>query len=149
MNIQTKYLGEVEITEEQVICFSGGLPGFIEETKFTLLELPGNPVFQILQSVNTSDIAFVITNPYHFFKEYAFDLDSNVKDNLAITSESEIAVFSIVTVQDPFENSTLNLKAPIIINSVSKRGKQFIINDADFSTKASIVPANSSAVRGE
>ncbi|WP_430790963.1 flagellar assembly protein FliW [Virgibacillus flavescens] len=149
MNIQTKYVGQVEVNEEEIINFMNGLPGFSEETRFTILDLPGNAVFQILQSTNTPSLAFVITNPYHFYREYTFEIDTNTKESLVIESEKDIAVFSIVTLQDPFEDSTMNLKAPIIINPTSKRGKQFILNQEDYSTKMAIAPINSSAVRGE
>lgn len=148
MRIQTKYLGDVELNEEQVINFLGGLPGFINETNFILLDLPGNPVFQILQSITSAEIAFVVTNPYHFNGAYAFELDRNVKENLKIRSEADVTVFSIVTLNDPFENSTLNLKAPIIINPTSKLGKQYILNEDDYSTKSSISHVNSSEAKG-
>ncbi|MFZ3576907.1 flagellar assembly protein FliW [Virgibacillus sp. DJP39] len=148
MKIQTKYVGEVEINVEQIINFASGIPGFINETKFTLLDLPGNPVFQILQSVSTPEVAFVVANPYHFYVDYAFELDTNVKESLAIRNEKDVVVLSIVTLQDPFETSTLNLKAPIIINHTSKRGKQYILNQEDYSAKSSITQTNTSKVRG-
>ncbi|ASN04728.1 flagellar assembly protein FliW [Virgibacillus necropolis] len=148
MRIQTKYLGEVDSNEELVINFFSGLPGFTNESKFMLLDLPGNPVFQILQSIITPDIAFVLTNPYHFHQDYAFELDSTVNESLKITNEKDVTVFSIVTLKDPFENSTLNLKAPIIINPTSKLGKQYILNVDNYLTKTSITQVKSSVVRG-
>ena len=148
MNIQTKYLAEVELNEEQVIDFSSGIPGFINETKFILLDLPGNPVFQILQSITTPDIAFVVANPYHFYQDYAFELDVNTKKILAINKEQDVTVFSIVTLKDPFETSTLNLKAPVIINPNSKRGKQYILNEEAYSTMAAFASMQPSEVEG-
>lgn len=149
MRIQTKYLGEVELNEKQLISFPSGLPGFAEESRFVLLDLPGgNPVFQILQSTATPDVAFVVTNPYHFSQEYEFELDTNVKENLLIRSKEDVTVFSIVTLNDPFEESTLNLKAPVIINPASKRGKQYILNHEDYSTRALIKQSNSSETKG-
>lgn len=148
MRIQTKYLGEVELDEEQLISFPSGVPGFAEETRFVLLDLLGNSVFQILQSVATPDVAFVVANPYHFYREYEFELDTNVKENLLIRSEVDITVFSIVTLNDPFEKSTLNLKAPVIINPTTKRGKQYILSHEDYSTKSLITQPNSSEAKG-
>lgn len=148
MKIQTKYLGEIEANEDQIILFSGGLPGFNYEKKFGLLDLPGNPAFQILQSIVTPDVAFVVTNPYNFYQDYEFELDSNVKESLEINNENDVTVFSIVTLKDPFEKSTLNLKAPVIINPTSKRGKQYILNEDDYSTKSLLTSAKSSAVKG-
>lgn len=148
MKILTKYLGEVEANEDQFIHFQSGIPGFNEETKFILLELPGNPVFQILQSITTSGLAFVVTNPYHFYHDYAFEMDINVKESLAINSKNDVTIYSIVTLRDPFEKSTLNLKAPVIINPATKQGKQFILNQEAYSTISSLTLTKSPEVRG-
>lgn len=148
MKILTKYLGEVEANEEQFIHFQSGIPGFNEETKFILLELPGNPVFQILQSITTSGLAFVVTNPYHFYHDYAFEMDINVKESLAINSKNDVTIYSIVTLRDPFEKSTLNLKAPVIINPATKQGKQFILNQEAYSTISTLTLTKSPEARG-
>lgn len=140
MNIQTKYLGEVEISTEQIIQFSFGLPGFLDEKEFVLLDIPGNPVFQFLQSVQSKDIAFVVANPYHFYKDYRFELDEPTIDALQIESEKDVIVLTIVTVKDPFNSSTINLKAPLIINQQKLLGKQYILNSDEYDSKAFIQP---------
>ncbi|HLR52085.1 MAG TPA: flagellar assembly protein FliW [Candidatus Avamphibacillus sp.] len=149
MEIQTKYLGEVQIDESNIIQFSNGLPGFHGEKQFVLLELPGNPVFQILQSVVTKDIAFILTNPYHFYQDYTFELDDSVLESLLIQTKEEVAVFTIVTLKQPFKTSTINLKAPVIINSQKKCGKQLILNNDEYPTKASITPEKTTQLEGE
>lgn len=140
MNIQTKYLGEVEISTQQIIQFSFGLPGFLDEKEFVLLDIPGNPVFQFLQSVQSKDIAFVVANPYHFYKDYRFELDEPTIDALQIESEKDVIVLTIVTVKDPFNSSTINLKAPLIINQQKLLGKQYILNSDEYDSKAFIQP---------
>ncbi|RKQ35575.1 flagellar assembly protein FliW [Oceanobacillus halophilus] len=140
MKLQTKYLGEVEIDSEKIIEFPSGIPGFLDEKQFVLLDFPDNPVFQILQSVSSVNISFIVTNPYLIYPNYSFELDDNILETLEISSEKEVAVLSIVTLKDPFSSSTLNLKAPIIINSNHMLGKQFIINKEDYPSKALMYP---------
>jgi len=146
MNIQTKYLGNIDVEEAKVIHFPGGLPGFIDETKFVLLDLPENEAFQILQSITSEHIAFIVTNPYHFYHEYEFELEANVLESLSINSEEDVLILTIVTLKDPFHMSTINLKAPIILNSAEMRGKQYILNISDYSAKS---PLSRSPVRKE
>ncbi|WP_087972570.1 flagellar assembly protein FliW [Oceanobacillus rekensis] len=143
MQIQTKYLSEVEIEDNKIIQFPFGLPGFTNETEFVLLDLPDNPLFQILQSMKTTTIAFIVTNPYQIYKKYTFQLDESILESLQIKNEKEVAILSIVTLKEPFKNSTVNLKAPIIINSNLKQGKQYILTIDDYSSKTSIVPVSS------
>ncbi|WP_156288317.1 flagellar assembly protein FliW [Oceanobacillus salinisoli] len=142
MKLQTKYLGEVEIDDRKIIDFPSGIPGFIEEKQFVLMDFPDNPVFQILQSVHSVNTAFIITNPYLIYKDYTVELDDNILETLEIQNEKQVAVFSIITLKDPFKASTLNLKAPIIINSEQMLGKQFILNKEEYPSKASIYPTS-------
>lgn len=138
MLVDTKYLGKQDIEEDKIIYFETGIPGFQEEKKFVVLDIPGNDVMQIMQSLQNTNLAFFITNPYHFYHDYSFKLDDSVIDSLAIKDEKEVVIFVIMTIQEPFENSTLNLRAPVIINSDKKIGKQFILNDDDYPLKAAI-----------
>jgi flagellar assembly factor FliW len=143
VKIQTKYLGGTDVAEEDIIRFPSGLPGFIDETAFILQDLPGNPVFRILQSVKTSRVAFIVTDPYHFFKHYSFKLDESLLESLSIKSEADIVVLTIVTLKDPFHASTINLKAPLIINAAAKRGKQYILNTDEYAAKTALSSTDS------
>lgn len=137
MKIKTKYLGDAQIDRTKIIYFKYGLPGFQDETAFVLLNLPGqlSTTFQTLQSVKTNDLAFIVVNPYQFFRNYEFQLDTQTIDQLQITSSKDVTVVSIVTVKKPFEKSTINLQAPIIINVQKMLGKQCILNDETYQTR--------------
>lgn len=140
LKIPTKYLGDVVIDEGQIIEFQSGIPGFVDEKEFVLLNIPGNPVFQFLQSVKSEALAFVVTNPYQFYSEYTFELDDSTVEALEINSEEDVLIASIVTLKDPFESSTINLKAPVLINQRKMLGKQYILNTEIYESKASIKP---------
>ncbi|WP_339213870.1 flagellar assembly protein FliW [Ornithinibacillus sp. FSL M8-0202] len=140
LKIPTKYLGDVVIDKEQIIYFQSGIPGFVDEKEFVLLNIPGNPVFQFLQSVKSETLAFVVTNPYQFYSEYTFELDDSTIEALEINSEEDVLIASIVTLKAPFESSTINLKAPVLINQRKMLGKQHILNTDKYESKASIKP---------
>lgn len=148
--IDTKYVGKIKVEESEMITFSSGLPGFNDEKSFVLLDLPGNPTFQILQSSTTPDLAFVVANPYHFYQDYMFTLDEAILESLQIKEEKDVTVLTIVTLKSPFKASTLNLKAPIIIHATRKKGKQYILNHEQYVTKAPIVsPHTTAGVKGD
>lgn len=135
MKLQTKYHGEIEIKDTEVIEFSTGIPGFINEKKFVILRLEEESPFFILQSVDTPELAFVLAIPFLYFKDYEIELDENTISQLHIEREEDVSVYSILTVKDPFEQTTANLQAPIIINNQSKRGKQIILTNTSYKTK--------------
>lgn len=134
MNLQTKFHGRVEINEEQVLHFNTGIPGFIDERKFCILPIEETPLF-VLQSVKSAETAFILTDPFSFFTDYEFDLPEEVTEALSISSDKDIAIFVILTVQEPFEKTTANLQAPIIINQKEKQGKQVILNGTIYTTR--------------
>lgn len=140
MKIETKYHGQIEVNEKDVITFEHGIPGFLEEKKFILLPFSEDSLFLIMQSVETQQLGFVLTNPFHFFRGYDIELPEYLLEELGITSEGEVEVYSILTVQDPFEQTTVNLQAPIVINIEKKRGKQLILGNSSYTTRHQLVP---------
>jgi flagellar assembly factor FliW len=134
MKLRTKYHGEIEINEKDIFHFEYGIPGFLDEKKFVLLQLEDTP-FVILQSVKTPGLGFAMINPFVYFKDYDFELDEQTVEQLQLTSEKEVAVYVILTVADPFEQTTANLQAPIVLNYEKKLGKQVILTNTPYKTK--------------
>jgi flagellar assembly factor FliW len=136
--IETKYLGEIEISDDKIVHFESGIPGFEDEKKFILLDIADNIIFQILQSVETKELAFFVVNPYILFEDYSIKLNENIIESLDIKEENDVAVLTVMTLKEPFSNSTVNLKAPLIINLKNKRAKQYILNDDTYSMRVTI-----------
>ncbi|MCM3602652.1 flagellar assembly protein FliW [Robertmurraya korlensis] len=139
MIINTKYHGEYETSDGEVLHFPKGIPGFPDEKQFVIIPLEADDTFMILQSVKTFELAFVLINPFQYFPNYDFTLDETTIEKLAIHSPEDIAVYSILTVHDPFEKTTANLQAPVIINLKNKRGKQVILNIDTYTTRHNIM----------
>ncbi|WP_404427555.1 flagellar assembly protein FliW [Ureibacillus chungkukjangi] len=135
MNIKTAYLGEIEVQSSEIITFTHGIPGFEEETNFVLLPIEEKSMFQILQSVKTEGLAFILTTPFEIIADYNFDLDEATIKALKIDNENDVAVFTIVSLKDTLANSTVNLKAPIILNTTNRQAKQVILDNGKFSIR--------------
>ncbi|WP_261131802.1 flagellar assembly protein FliW [Bacillus sp. Marseille-Q3570] len=150
MKIETKYFGDMEVEEKEILEFVQGLPGFKEEKQFIILPFADEETpLSILQSVKTPTLAFVITNPFLFFQDYEFSIPEAVTDQLKIKDEKQVAVFVILTIQDPFEKTTANLKAPIVLNIENGSGKQIVLNEDQYRTKHSLFPQPLTTVKGE
>lgn len=142
MLIQTKYLGEILITEDQIIKFPQGILGFENNQEFIILNIIDNDNFKILQDLKHPNIAFFIINPWDFYKNYTVDLPDEELGKIGIfpNQNNEFVVFNIVTLGKTFQESTANLLAPIVINTENKSGRQFIQNDTIYTTRHSIFP---------
>lgn len=130
MNIETKFLGTVEINEQDILTFEAGLPGFRNARRFTLLPLDADLPLVVLQSIEHQEISFVLAYPFAFKKDYAFDIGDEEKVDLQIEEEENIIAYSILTLKETFKESTMNLLAPIVINTAKKLGKQIVLQDS-------------------
>ena len=138
MKISTKFHGGIEMNEEEIYTFESGIPGFLEEKQFGLLPLDETPFF-VLQSIKKSEVAFIMTNPFDVFPTYEVNLSDEVLADLQIQSEQDVTVFTILSVRDPFEQTTANLQAPIILNHTRKLGKQYIMKTDSYTTRHKLI----------
>ncbi|MGG0655025.1 flagellar assembly protein FliW [Rummeliibacillus pycnus] len=129
MKIDTKFLGQVIVTPEQLYSFEEGIPGFPEEKQFALIPFGKETPFILLQSTKTTQIGFVTAFPYTFKADYAFDLSKQDVEALKIEKQEDIITYAIVTLKDTLPNSTINLLAPIVINTKTKQGRQIVLNE--------------------
>ncbi|PCD83372.1 flagellar assembly protein FliW [Lysinibacillus fusiformis] len=130
MKIATKFLGEVEIVERDILTFEHGLLGLEEEKKFILLPIDADLPLAILQSVERPEIGFVVAYPFAFKKDYSFDISEEDLGQLHLEKEEDVLTYSIVTMKDTFQDSTINLLAPLIFNMKKKCGKQIVLQDS-------------------
>lgn len=129
MKIATKFLGEIEIEEQDILTFEHGLLGLENEKKFVLLPIDADLPLAILQSIEHVEIGFVVAYPFAFKKDYSFDISEDDRNQLQIEKEENVLTYSIVTMKEKFQESTINLLAPIIVNMDKKRGKQIVLQD--------------------
>lgn len=138
MNIETKFHGKQDLAAEDIIQFESGIPGFPTEKEFCILSMADTP-FHVLQSTQTTEVAFIVMDPFQIFPDYEFDLPDEILEALQVEVKKDIAIFVILTIQEPFEKTTANLQAPIILNQRNNKAKQYIINRSPYTTKHLII----------
>ncbi|HET7626965.1 MAG TPA: flagellar assembly protein FliW [Bacillales bacterium] len=139
MKIATKYQGEINVDDCDIIEFPYGLPGFLHEKQFVVSPFSENTPFFILQSANTPSLAFVIADPFIFFNHYHFDLPDSVAEQLEIKTGNDVSVYVVLTLGDPFEKTTANLKAPLVIHYGARKGRQLVLDASAYETKHFLV----------
>lgn len=99
------------------INIGGGMIGFSKWEAFKIT--PAFAPFYWLESKEAADLKFLVL-PVTKFKDLLFP-------NANLSSKAEI--FCLLTPQDHFLESTINLKAPLIVNSNNNSAIQFVIED--------------------
>jgi len=135
MKVYTSRFGEVDLTNEKIINFPYGIIGFESNTQFIILNFLENSPLQWLQSITDPSLAFVICDPWYFFKDYDPKIKEEEIKELKVDSKDELVLLTIVSVPSDISKTSLNLLSPIIINSTKLIGKQLILYDSEYSTK--------------
>jgi len=143
MTLKTQNFGEIQINQNDILHFPAGIPGFWDETDFVLLfqdqESEGEEsIICFLQSTTNPELSFVLIDVSGFLPDYRpLALLEYAKDALDF-DQKNLAVYNILTVHDKLNDSTANLKAPIIIDITDKTGRQVLCGDDDFPIRANI-----------
>ena len=133
MQLNTKCFGEIEIDEKGIITFPEGIPGFEDVKKFVMLgSTEENSPFQWLQSVDNTDLAFVVIDPKHFKPDYVVDVNDADIAVLDIHNVDKVLVLTVVVIPEDITKMTTNLRAPVLINTENNRGKQVIQENGEY-----------------
>jgi flagellar assembly factor FliW len=122
-------------TEDQVIRFPGGIPGFESARKFIILSVPQYEPFHWMECVDGVPVRFAIINPLTFRPEYQPKIRKSDLDSLNIQDPRELLLYVIVTLKQPLSESTANLMGPLFINIRERVGKQILIENDTYSLR--------------
>ena len=70
MVVKTKFFGELEISDKDVMVFDEGLPGFQDMHKFTIINDENNTFISYLQSLDSEDVCFIMIPPVFALQDY-------------------------------------------------------------------------------
>lgn len=154
MNLKTRLFGEIFVDEKKVICFEDGLIGFEQLKKFMIIHDADAKSHKMLwlQSLDDTDIAFPVIDPLVAKPDYNPTVEDELFKNIGEIKEDGLLVLTTITVPKDIIKMSVNLKAPIVINSVTLRGCQIIVDNEDYPVKYciyDILKAQKDAVKEE
>ncbi|MGL6104490.1 flagellar assembly protein FliW [Romboutsia sp.] len=121
------------------ITFEKGIPGFEAYKKFTMSNVEENPKLKMITSTDDAHIGFLSISPFDIKKDYEIDLNNEIVKELQIEKEEDVLVLNLITLGKSLETSTVNLKAPVIINIINNKGRQLILQDDKYKIKEPLV----------
>ena len=132
MEIETRLFGTIEIEDEKIICFENGIIGFPDLRKYTLIydieKKDEHKVF-FLQSVEDGDFALPVLDPLLVMKDYKPDIKEEILNALGELAEGNMYILVTLTATKSKEDMSVNLKAPIVINTDSRKACQVIVEN--------------------
>lgn len=121
------------------IVFEKGLPGFENDRNFEISEVEENPKFKVINSIDDKNLGFIAVSPFDIKKDYEIKLDADTINSLSIDKPEDVLLLNIVTLGKKLEDSTVNLKAPLVISVKNELGVQLILQDDKYKIKEPLI----------
>ncbi len=151
MRILTKNFDEIEVDDDKVIRFPGGIIGFPELTDFALVhdDEKGSGNVHWLQSVQEPAFAMPVMDPLIVCPDYNPVIDDEVFVPIGNLVEGEMLILVTLTVPKDIQKMSVNLKGPIVINAVTRKACQVILEDKQYEIKFPIYDILNKKKEGE
>ena len=136
MIIKTKYFGDMEVTEAELIDFPEPMLGFEDSRKYIIIQFyDDSDSLLCLQSADKPDLALVLVNPHYVLEKYSPALAPEDLSALKANEDTPLAFYNIAVVREDWKDSTVNLRCPIAVNPKKMLGKQIIMEDTSYSMR--------------
>jgi flagellar assembly factor FliW len=135
MKFDTTRFGVIEAPEADLIHFPRGIIGFPSEKTYVLIPHATSTAVAWLQSTTTPELAFPVVSAHAFDSEYPdVPLLEITRDaGLGDVSE-ELAVLVVLSAQRG-QPATVNLLAPLVINSKTRMAAQLFLDGSRYTTR--------------
>ncbi|MBR4781129.1 MAG: flagellar assembly protein FliW [Lachnospiraceae bacterium] len=138
MNVKTRHFGDVEIDDSKVITMDNGLFGFENYKKYVLLYDSSSdeiPNIQWLQSLDEELLALPVMIPTTVVPDYNPVVEDETLGSLGEWKEEDVSMLVTVTVPEDIKKMSINLKAPIVINTATMKGCQVVAENPEYEVK--------------
>jgi flagellar assembly factor FliW len=119
--------------ELPVIELAWPMPGFPHLTQFALVQVDEAGTLSALRSLEDPDVRFLVVPPGTFFPDYAPEIDDETVAALGISDVDDVLLLVVLNAGPSLEKTTANLVAPVLVNTVTRRAAQVVLEDARLS----------------
>ncbi len=133
MEIETTRFGKLTVDDERIMTFPRGLLGFPSYSQYALIATGEDNYFFWLQSVDEPGLAFVVTDPSIFFKDYDVPIREETQVDLNLSDPRFLQTFVICNKVD--EWLTGNLLGPIVVNAENRMAMQIVLTEKKWTTR--------------
>lgn len=115
---------------DKVFEFPAGIYGFPDHKRFLVVDVPGaGDVFKQLVSADDPNVGFTLVFPFALFPQYNPDIPEEDLAAVGAESPDQVLLYAIANVPQDFRAATANLRAPLLFNPFTRKGRQVILAD--------------------
>lgn len=115
------------------------MPGFPADFRFELEHLDDEGVLGQLRSLDRDGHQFLVVPAAHFFPTYEPVISDETVAALGIEAVEDVLVLLIVHAAQSLADTTVNLRAPLLVNTSTSKAAQVILDDSDLPVAASLI----------
>ena len=141
MEIETTRFGRITVDDDRIMTFPSGLLGFPDTGRFALIQTGEENYFFWLQSVDEPNLAFVVTDPGIFFKDYDVPSREETVEAIRLEDESHAQLFVICNKVGDW--LTGNLLGPIVANASNRLATQVVLTEKKWTTRQPLLKLHS------
>lgn len=141
MLVKTKYFGDIDLEEDKIITFEQGIMGFEGFKRYTILfdiEGESKPSISWLQCLDEQSLALPVINPFLIKDDYNPVVEDELLKPIGEINEQNLIILLSLTVPSDMTKLSVNLKAPFIINSDTRKGCQIIVENQEYEIKYNV-----------
>jgi flagellar assembly factor FliW len=120
--------GEMEVSEDQILTFPVGIPGFEGCRHFVLLSSEELEPVQCLHGVDGPPASFLVVDPRRLVSDYRCELSALDRSRLGAGPDDPLLWLALLTAEPGAIYA--NLRAPIVINPARMLGFQVMPSDS-------------------
>ena len=137
----SRYFGTLDYKpDEELLTFPRGLAGFEKHHSWLLIGGKTDSI-RWLQNIEDPALALPVTAPDAVEADYAARIADDDLQTLGVSGDnSNLAMLVVLTIpQDAPQNTTANLRAPILINAGTRQALQVIALDEKYSVRQPVL----------
>ena len=117
----------------EYIEFTDGMFGFEQNTKYIPIMLEENSdAVLLLQNIDNDELSFLVMNPFILYEDYDPILSDEDYNALGTRNDEELSYYVICVIKENIGESTVNLKCPIVVNVITRKARQVILESKDY-----------------
>jgi flagellar assembly factor FliW len=138
LTVDSPVLGPLTLDPAELYTFPTGLVGFERYHSYALVD-SGRPGMWWLQSTEEPALVFLLADPFRHVAGYGVDVADADLAHLGPASADQLLVLAVVTLPRPdAPAATANLRAPVVLNVATRRGRQVVLTDERYSVATPI-----------
>ena len=136
MDINTRDFGIVQVEDDAIYEFEDGLYGFEDNKKFAIFAQAFDDFsFLYLQSVDSMIPCFLVFEPWELHPDYQPVLSKEDMEICQADDIDDLIFLVIASVPSTIENLSINIKSPVVLNPKTRKARQVILQNPDYTVK--------------